>query len=233
MDEEKSLNDIKDESINELIQYCDDEFAENFKLSPAEIVRLKKTINKNFVEPNATIPMICHGSKCVLNKVCPLVELKQFPLGKKCPLELYLANKWKEEYISSLKADWNDKVDRMLISELIEIDIMGARANTLLSDEGFIMDNPIGINEQTGTPITRKEIHVAMDFKELLYKRRSKLLKEMIATREAKAKFMKDMAGDPSEYAANLRRKAAEIQENRQKTTIIDAAEVMEEDNAD
>ena len=146
---------------------------------------------------------------------------------------MYLANKWKEEYTNSLQADWNDKVDRVLISELIEIDIMSARANTILADEGFIMNNPIGVNEQTGAPIMRKEIHVAMNLKELLYKRRSKLLKELIATREAKAKFMKDMVGDPSEYAAALRRKAEAIQENRDKVKVIDAAEIEEENNAD
>jgi len=232
MEEEKSLQEIKDDSIQELIQHCDDDFIAAFKLSSSEIDRLKKSIKKDFLEPNASIPMICQGTECILGKVCPLVELKRFPIGRKCPMEMYLANKWKEEYMNSLHADWNDKVDRILISELIEIDIMSARANTIISDEGFIMDNPVGVNEQTGAPIMRKEIHIAMDLKELLYKRRSKLLKEMIATREAKAKFMKDMVGDPSEYAANLRRKAAEIQENREKATVIQAAELMEENSA-
>lgn len=229
--EEKSLKEIDDTTISDLVKYCDEEFLANFKLNDAELKRLKHSLKNNFLMPNSNIPMICQGNKCVLKALCPLIDLKKFPLGKKCPLELLLANKWKEEYVTSLKADWNDKVDRTLISELIEIDIMSARANTILSDEGFIMDNPVGVNEQTGAPIMRKEIHVAMSLKELLYKRRSKLLKEMIATREAKAKFMKDMVGDPSEYAAKLRAKAAAIQENRNNMTVIDASELMEEDN--
>jgi hypothetical protein len=229
--EEKSLKEIEDDVITDLVKYCDEDFLANFKLNDAELSRLKNSLNHDFLAPNATIPMICQGAKCILKKVCPLIGMNKFPLGKKCPLELLLANKWKDEYVDSLKADWNDKVDRMLISELIEIDIMSARANTILSDEGFIMDNPVGVNEQTGAPVMRKEIHVAMSLKELLYKRRSKLLKEMIATREAKAKFMKDMVGDPSEYAAKLRAKAAAIQRDRDKTTVIDASELMEDNN--
>ena len=68
-----------------------------------------------------------------------------------------------------------------------------------------------------------------MTVKELLYKRRSKLLKEMIATREAKSKFMKDLSGDPAAYAAALRKKAAALLEKNQEMKIIDAKEIVEE----
>jgi hypothetical protein len=141
-----------------------------------------------------------------------------------------LMHKWKDEYVKSLDVDWSDRTERTLIMELIEIDILNARANTTLSTDGFIMENPVGINEQTGEAIMHKQKHIALELKELMYNRRSKVLKEMIATREAKAKLVEGMKLDPSVYAAKLREKAEKLKDKHEEIKIIDANYVEEID---
>jgi predicted metal-binding transcription factor (methanogenesis marker protein 9) len=66
-----------------------------------------------------------------------------------------------------------------------------------------------------------KSLNIARDVKNMVSTRRSKLLKEMIATREAKAKFVSDMRADPATYAARLRDKAKELRDEK----IIDIDE--------
>jgi len=227
--EEKSLIEIKDDQIAELVKYCDEEYLENFKLTDQEIQQLKKDLKKKVLSQGFSVPMLCRGPLCIVADTCPLVAMGKPPISKKCPLESLLMNKWKDEYISSLQIDWNDKVERILASELIEIDILNARANTVLADEGFIMENAIGVNEQTGEPIINKQKHIALELKEMMYNRRSKVLKEMLATREAKAKFIQDLKGDPAQYAADLRKKFAQITKDHEGDIIIDASDVEEE----
>jgi len=229
--EKKALIEIDDKVFHELIAHCDEDYIANMELSDDEVKRVKKAMKKNIVSTGASVPMICRAEQCEFSKTCPLMEINKPPAGKICPVELYLLNKWKEEYKESLGVDWNDKVDRALTSELLELDIIGSRANSLLANEGLIMENVVGINEQTGEPVTRKEKHIALDVKEMVYKRRSKLLQEMIATREAKAKFMHDLRGDPAQYAANLRKKAEELKKKHANVIDVGGDEILEVDN--
>ena len=226
--EEKALVEIKDNDIAELAKYCEDEYLENFKLTKAEIDRLKKDLKKKVLSTEFSVPMLCKGHQCICSGTCPLVAMEKPPLAHKCPLELMLMNRWKDEYVNSLKIDWNDKVERVLTSELIEIDVLNARANTVLADEGFIMENIVGVNEQTGEPVAHKQKHIALELKEMMYNRRSKVLKEMLATREAKAKFIQDLQGDPSQYASELRKKFSEITQGHETAQIIDVDEIKD-----
>ena len=224
-----ALVEIDDDGIHELMKYCDDDYISNFELTNTEILKLKKQLAKTVLDDNVSVPMICEGDACIFDKSCPLVAVNKPPIGKKCAVEMMMLHKWRDEYVKSLQIDWNDKVDRKLACELLELDIMGARANEVLGDDGFIMENVVGMNEQTGAPITRKEKHIALDVKDMVYKRRSKVLQELIATREAKAKFMQDLRGDPSVYAAQLRKKAEELRDG----SIIEASSIepMEDDD--
>jgi hypothetical protein len=216
-----ALVDIKDDKIQELVKYCDDDYVNQLELSESEIVDLKKSLRKTILSDNQSIPMVCSGHKCVFGDICPLVKIDKPPVGKRCSIELLLLNKWKDEYVKSLKVDWNDKIERRLVEELLELDILSSRADSLLAVEGLIMENVIGISEQTGEAIYKKEKHIALDVKNMVSTRRSKLLKEMIATREAKAKFVSDMRADPATYAARLRDKAKELRDEK----IIDIDE--------
>lgn len=231
MDQEQSL--VNCEEVSDLISYLDDDVKESFTLTDGERKRLRRYLKKSVLSPTFGIPQICRGDKCSFCEVCPLYKLKKYPVGKECPLELYLSNKWKDEYISALDVDWNNKIERSYVCELVEIDIIQARANTLISTKGIVTKNAIGISEQTGEPIYRDEPHVALGVKEKLANRRSRVLRELLATRESRAKFMQDMKGDPSVYAAKLRDKYDALVSSNSDVEIIDAVEVEEEDNAD
>lgn len=230
MDDKRALTEIEDDDIYQLVKGCEEEFLESFKLTPQEIHRLKKDLKRKVLSSTFSVPMICRGPDCPMAKTCPLLKLDKFPIGEQCPIELLLMRKWKDEYVESLKIDWNDAIERKMIIELVELDVLSSRANSVLSDEGFIMENAVGVNEQTGEIAYRREEHVALKLKEVVYNRRSKLLKEMAATREAKLKFLTEQKGDPSQYASKLRKKAEELRMKHEET-IIDAESITEEES--
>lgn len=129
-----------------------------------------------------------------------------------CPIEMTLMGTWKGQYEMSLVADWNDKVERQAVMDLVEADILSARANGIIAAEGFIMENVVGISESTGEPIYRKEKHVALEVKDMIHRRKERLLKSLVLTREMKKKLGMG-GGDPAKKESELLERAKKSKE--------------------
>jgi len=213
MDEEKtSLALVDDPIVKSLIANLDEEVASAITLSPAEVRKLVKYAVKLKYGDHNTLPMICIGPECIGNKICPLVKMGKSPLGLECLFEKYVMEQWRVDYSVSLKANMEDKVERGLINDLVEADILNSRANMVLSEEGFMMENPVGIDSATGAAIMGREEHIALKLKLQAQNRKDKLLKAFVATRESKIKAASSMQKDPSKIFAELRDKAREMQ---------------------
>ncbi len=167
---------------------------------------------KFYLGDHASLPMVCLGPKCMMRENCPLQAIGKAPVGQMCPIEMALMSTWKAQYESSLGADWNDKVERQAVMDLVEADILSARANSIIAVEGFIMENAIGVSEETGEAIMRKEKHVALDVKDMVHKRKERLLKSLVMTREMKKKLGIG-GGDPSRKEADILERARKSRE--------------------
>ena len=230
MDENKALEPttslalIDDPIIQDLAKDLDDNIITNLKLTEKEIVKLKKyAIMIRYGDYNV-LPMMCVGERCICRLRCPLLDMGKVALGKECPFERYALMQWQADYIKALAIDIDNKVERQQVMEIVEADILNARANVVLSDEGFIMENPIGINENTGDAITRREEHVALKLKDRAQNRKDKIWKSFLTTREQKLKVA--LQKDPTEILAELREKARRLDEKHEKT--IGAQEVID-----
>lgn len=208
MGEEKKLVLFNDPILQELLLSCDENYLENLELSEKELNTLKRYVKGIRDGGHSLVPMICLGERCICSKVCPLFNIGKVPIGKRCPFEVYAMKVWLEDYAKSLKINMEDKVERNLVMDLVETDILNARANVVLSHEGFIMENPVGIDPDSGQVLLRKEEHIVMKFKERAQNRKDKLLKSFLATRESKVKAVSNLKEDPSEYLSRLRKKA-------------------------
>lgn len=227
MEEKSTELTVGNDIIKDLQKAC--------KPAVFEALKLTETEKKNIIEyvirikygSTTWLALTCSGAECIYKESCPLVEAKKAPLGKKCPFEELAIQAWERDYISALGTDMEDKIDRTQIHELIESDLMIARANTMLGLEGFIMDNPVGVDQETGQAINRKEEHIAINVRERAQKRRDKLMKAFLATRESKANVIAKTS-DPAAYQATLRTR---MQEELDKKKVINAETVPEEQN--
>ena len=222
-----ALVDIKDDQLIEIIDQMDDDTKNALYLTDKEIIQLRADLKRNVLSETYHSPMICKASDCVMAKRCPLEKIGKAPLAKVCPVELMLVNRWKDEYIHGMDVDWSDRVDRMQVIELIEIDLVKNRASNMLAEHGLTQEVFVGIDD-TGSPVNQTIVNLAFEVKQTLSNRRSKVLKEMIATRESKAKFLKDVGRTPDEYAASLRERAEELEKKHVNDKIIDAEEIIE-----
>ncbi len=216
----KSITLFKDPLIQDLILSCDEDFVLHINLTKKEIRDLKKFASLLKLGDHNVVPMICTGDRCICRARCPFVKMKKMPMGKECPFERYAFNLWYKEYVEDLAIDVNSKVQRQQVMDLVETDIMNARANFVLGDEGFEISNPVGFNEDTGEAILRREEHIALRLKDRVQARKDKIWKSFVATRESQIKAAASSSkGDPTELMANLRARGAEIEEGH----VVDA----------
>jgi hypothetical protein len=197
-----SIGQVKD--LEPISEHLSDDRRVSTKLTLNEIERLKKELHTMlYFGPGASLPMICAGPKCCMAKSCYLEEIGKSPIGSRCPLELAKMNKWKDDYLVTLGASWENKIERQAIIDLVETEIMRSRANGIIATEGFIMENVIGVNSETGEPIYTKQKHVALEVSDQMSKRQERILRSLVATREMQEKLGKNKT-DPNKKESEL-----------------------------
>lgn len=126
---------------------------------------------------------------CVHN--CPFVQENKAPVGKDCIIEQTQISYWMEKYITEFNLDESSITDLHMVSKLCEYDILEMRATKYLkqNDQTLLTDFVSSFDDE-GNPITNKAVSAAFELKERIERLRSKTLKELMATREAKAKLI-------------------------------------------
>jgi hypothetical protein len=119
-----------------------------------------------------------------------------------CPIEMAMVVQFTGDYMDQMKIDEDNLVEISLIRNLVDYEVQYLRASKFLAKESFIQENVVGI-DQNGEVILKKELHLAVELQEKLLKRQRDLLKQLMATREAKAKVGLG-AADTAQAMANL-----------------------------
>lgn len=165
----------------------------------------------------ASLPMICAGSRCPLRAVCPLYAQNEAPVGKICPLESAMIKDWTESIMFELAVDPNDLLEVSQVRSLVDQELQYMRASGLLAQEGFVIDEVIGVSP-SGQEITKKALSLPIEYQDRILKRMKDLRQQLIATREAKVKagqISKDQLTEISDVMAQIE------EQQRQKERLL------------
>ena len=161
-----------------------DEWTDEQREKAVNLVRPQKTKTSMF----SSIPMRCEASKCIFASTCPLLQENLAPKGKPCPIEMAMVSQFTGEYIEQLDVSPDNLVEVSLVRDLVDQEVQYLRKTKLLAKEHFVQENIIGIDKD-GSPILKKELHLAVELEDRLHKRRKDLRNQLLATREARAKI--------------------------------------------
>ncbi len=100
-----------------------------------------------------------------------------------------MVSQFTHEYMEQLDVQPDNLVEVSMIRDLVDQEVQYLRKTKLLAKEHFIQENVIGIDSNTGEPILKKELHLAVELEDKLHKRRKDLRNQLLATREAKARI--------------------------------------------
>ncbi len=148
-----------------------------------------------------SIPMVCRGSACDMAKVCPLFQEGIAPVGQRCPIEYGVIETLVSGLMDELGIRPEDTVDLLQLRDLVNQEVQLLRAMNILAQDSVIQENTVGIDSD-GDPITQKQLHLATDLEDKLHRRKNIILKQLMASREAKAKVGLDML-DSAQTMAN------------------------------
>lgn len=137
----------------------------------------------------ASIPMICKGDRCPQKESCELYKKGIPPVGKKCPYEIILIQSFKDALVESLGINQDDFTEMSQLRAMIDQEIQYIRKSNYLAEEGFIMENVVGISD-AGEPITKKELSLAVELEDRIHKRLKDYRSQLLATREARQKVL-------------------------------------------
>lgn len=136
----------------------------------------------------AQIPIYCKGEKCPYSFQCELLAAELAPIGERCPMESARIAQEYAGYAEDFDIDSASQTDRVLMSEIISMDILAARATALMAKEKSpVQEITIGVNEQ-GEEIIQPAVSKAWEAYQAISKRRNETLQLMMATRKDKKK---------------------------------------------
>jgi hypothetical protein len=182
------------------------------KEKAVELIRPQKTRTSMF----SSIPMTCEATKCTFADSCPLLKENLAPKGAPCPIEMSIVSQFTNEYMNQLEVSPENLVEVSMIRDLVDQEVQYMRKTRLLAKEHFIQENVIGIDSNTGEPIMKKELHLAVDLEDKLHKRRKDLRNQLLATREAKAKIGQTQL-DTAQAISDIMYKVQDIEKQRDK----------------
>jgi len=176
----------------------------------------------------ANIPMLCKGSKCYMADSCPLLAENVHPEGKSCPIEARIVGQLMLDLIDEMDIDPTSINEVGMVRDLVDQEIQQIRKQSMLSREDIIQENVVGISE-SGEPIIKKELHLAVSWEDKIHKRKAALLKSLLQTRESRFKAGAQTLDD----AVTMSRALAEYQKINLKKELEIKKKLGYEDDKD
>lgn len=182
----------------------------------------------------ASIPMVCRGRECPFSGTCEFFREGTHPEGDSCPYEMGLVKAFMADYIEQLDIETDNWMEMGQIRDLVDQEVQLMRKSKYLAKEDFIQENVVGFDSD-GDPVMKKELHQAVELEDKIYKRKAQMLKQLLATREARMKAGAQ-AMDNATAVATMVEKLRKLQseedaELKRRLGIIDVDEYIQDDD--
>jgi len=150
-------------------------------------------------------------------------------MGHPCPEEVEVVRAVVPQLIRDLDVDTESYLEINMVQEYVDALIQEHRAQKYLALDNDMIPRSIGIDQATGIPIWQDDMSPALSNKERAQRKKEKLRKEFVATREMRLKFKVATPEDESQKAAAMRKQMEEaIQRQAQEAKFEDIEEERE-----
>jgi hypothetical protein len=218
------LKAIRRRVVNNLVSVT--ETSDGKPLTPNQVQEISHYMERSTSGYVGSLGMTCKGENgCPFISACPLKKIgAKLPIGQKCPVENGMVTMWLNKHLKALGIeDPTDPIhsfDMDMLYELAGQELIRWRCSVHLSDDPRLVSNQqVGATQQ-GEPIFADVINPVLDVMEKSGRSILKIREALVATREAQIKAGQ-LASDPTERAADLKKKAIALIEKRRKANEI------------
>jgi hypothetical protein len=205
------LNEADSSYVRALASCLSEDFLDDYRLTPSQIKRLenqlKKTHNRGLQFSGS---MICQGPSCVMASACPLEKAGAPPIGLHCPIEQMEMERMRESLVDKMQIEEEDPVEMTRLNDLLVTIMIERRASAMLSADDVIEDTP-AFATNSGEVVNAKKVHPALEVMDRCERRKATILREFVATREAKKKYGETLSEDKTVREAELLKMVEEV----------------------
>jgi hypothetical protein len=158
--------------------------------TPKKLEAVKSSISSRSVKHGilSSIPMICRDHDCPYKHHCVYQQRGEVTRGDRCVLEIGKLMEASDRYYSEFAVDPTDpgqRVDGVLIQQLLTLEILIDRCTMLLSSGNLIEEIDVAMNP-AGEVIQQPQLHKAAEALPKLQRRHNEILQLLSATRKDK-----------------------------------------------
>ena len=166
---------------------------------------ISKHLNSQKTGMHAMYPILCNGAGCPYSSTCFAYQNDIHPpVGEPCVMETTKMENLLIQYDKDFHFDECSATDMLMIQELVHLDIMIDRCNSLIAQELTpVIEVNIGSSPQTGDVITQPAVSKYYEAYEKMSKRREAIQDGLNATRKAKRKERPDNSKAEIDYLKN------------------------------
>lgn len=183
------------------------------ELTREQVGKLLKYIKVATFGVSHTLPMLCRGSECPVAELCIFYKMGIAPEGERCPEEIMYMEQILPQFIKDMGVDMENYLEVSMVQEYVSALLDKRRAERMIALEGDVKEVATSVIQATGTVIYNEQATPYTEIKEKASKRLMQLRKELLATREQRAKYKLTDESDPSTRAAEMREKFKKIQD--------------------
>jgi hypothetical protein len=186
--------------------------------SGEEAQKIRKKLSSLATGSLAALPLLCAGPTCPFALKCPFQEVGKAPLNLPCLVEASLLREWVVGYLVEYEVTMDSLTDRYLIQELVELELLNFRINSILSlpeHAHLSVEENIAYDRQ-GNVLTRTVVNGLLELKLKLGARKDKIIKSLVGDRQEKyrkqAALKTRSEGDSSSKMSEMRKSLEKLQ---------------------
>jgi len=199
--------------LNMILSAYPEDKREEISLSKKQVIDLLKHSKVSTFGVNNTLPMLCQGEECPHSQTCFFHKANIAPVGERCPDEIMFLNQMIPQLLIDMHVDIENFLEVSMVQEYAAALLDQRRAQNRIALEGDVKDVPTTVVQSTGTILYAEQETPFVVIKERAGKRLAQIRRELLATREQRAKYKLNDTKDPSTRAAELKEKFIKIAE--------------------
>jgi len=193
------------DSIRRVLEAFPKEIAKGMNLTNEEVTAIMQATNKGVNSLSATIPRKCEEGNCEYSSVCVFYKLDLTKPGILCPDEIMFIETAAPQLAKDMAIDTENYVEWDMLQDYVDAMVRERRARRLLSLEGETQESVTAVDQKSGTAFYEKRLNVAHEILLRSQKRKDKIRKDLLLTREMRLKFQTEAGKDESTSLSDLR----------------------------
>ena len=202
------LSDLPDlPEISMILKAYPEELQDSVELTRQQVEALLKHSGVSTFGVNRTLPVVCRAAECQFAEICIFHKMDIAPEGERCPDEILYLDAMVPRLVQDMGVDIENYLEVSMVQEYSAALLDERRARNMIAIEGDVKEVATGIVQATGTVLYSDQATPYVEIKDKASKKLSQLRKELLATREQRAKYKLTDDRDPSTRAAEMREK--------------------------